>query len=233
MTTLQNNFIIDDPLDTNQRVLVRQTATGFEQGIAALAGLFTAGPLGALASWGAIRGVQGKWTPWFILGIPSAVVLNAVQIAVVAPYLYEQLQQYSDTKTSAIEYTAPNTSAAEYRAPNTPTTLYTEIDANPRIPFGKAYFKSGRTGEEEIIGVSITDRKNVNGHIVYDAQWSDGYKSTYVFWANGDAEIFSKDGSGDIERTPARYSRENNGEIKITANTGSVTIFLNLNPAAN
>ena len=223
MTTLQNNFIIDDPLDTNQRVLVRQTATGFEQGIAALAGLFTAGPLRALASWGVIRGVQGKWTPWFILGIPSAVALNAIQIAVAAPYLFETFQQYSDTSTSA----------AKYLAPNTATTLYREIDVNPSIPFGKAYFKSGRTGKEEIIGVSITDRKNVNGHIAYDAQWSDGYKSTYVFWANGDAEIFSKDGSGDIERTPARYSRENNGKIKITANTGSVTIFPNLNPAAN
>ena len=223
MTTLQNNFVTDDPVDANQRVLVRQTATGFEQGIAALAGLCTAGPLGALASWGAIRGLQGKWTPWFILGIPSAVVLNAVQIAVAAPYLLETFQQHSDT----------NTSAAQYRSPYTTTTSYREIDANPRIPFGKAYFKSGTTGKEEIIGVSVADRKNVNGHIAYDAQWSDGYKSTYVFWSNGDVEIFSKDGSGDIERTPARYSRENNGEIKITANTGSVTIFPNLNPSAN
>ena len=223
MTTLQNNFVTDDPVDANQRVLVRQTATGFEQGIAALAGLCTAGPLGALASWGAIRGLQGKWTPWFILGIPSAVVLNAVQIAVAAPYLLETFQQHSDT----------NTSAAQYRSPYTTTTSYREIDANPRIPFGKAYFKSGTTGKEEIIGVSVADRKNANGHIAYDAQWSDGYKSTYVFWSNGDVEIFSKDGSGDIERTPARYSRENNGEIKITANTGSVTIFPNLNPSAN
>tara|TARA_Y100000739_G_C20426085_1_gene381207 strand:- start:60 stop:758 length:699 start_codon:yes stop_codon:yes gene_type:complete len=223
MTTLQNNFVTDDPVDANQRVLVRQTATGFEQGIAALAGLCTAGPLGALASWGAIRGLQGKWTPWFILGVPSAVVLNAVQIAVAAPYLFETFQQHSDT----------NTSAAQYRSPYTTTTSYREIDANPRIPFGKAYFKSGTTGKEEIIGVSVADRKNANGHIAYDAQWSDGYKSTYVFWSNGDVEIFSKDGSGDIERTPARYSRENNGEIKITANTGSVTIFPNLNPSAN
>ena len=223
MTTLQNNFVTDDPVDANQRVLVRQTATGFEQGIAALAGLCTAGPLGALASWGAIRGLQGKWTPWVILGVPSAVVLNAVQIAVAAPYLFETFQQHSDT----------NTSAAQYRSPYTTTTSYREIDANPRIPFGKAYFKSGTTGKEEIIGVSVADRKNANGHIAYDAQWSDGYKSTYVFWSNGDVEIFSKDGSGDIERTPARYSRENNGEIKITANTGSVTIFPNLNPSAN
>ncbi len=74
-----------DPITPNvERVLVRNTVTGFEQGIAATAGLFTAGPLGALASWGAIRGVQGKWTPWFVLGVPAMVVINVVNIAALA-----------------------------------------------------------------------------------------------------------------------------------------------------
>jgi len=69
-----------DPIDPNsQRVLVRNTASGFEQGIAAMAGLFTAGPLGMLCSWAAIRGLQGKWAPWFILGIPSSIALIALQ----------------------------------------------------------------------------------------------------------------------------------------------------------
>ena len=71
-----------DPISNNvERVLVRQTATGFEQGIAAVAGLLTCGPVGALASWGTIRGLQGKWAPWFIIGVPSAVVINVVNIA--------------------------------------------------------------------------------------------------------------------------------------------------------
>lgn len=61
----------------DQPTVVQGDVTGFEQGIAALAGLFTAGPLGALASWAAIKGVQGKWAPWFILGIPSAIAINA------------------------------------------------------------------------------------------------------------------------------------------------------------
>ena len=74
-----------DPISNNvERVLVRNTASGFEQGIAATAGLLTCGPIGALASWGAIRGLQGKWTPWFILGVPSAVVINVVNIAALA-----------------------------------------------------------------------------------------------------------------------------------------------------
>ena len=68
-TPFDGAFVPSDPVDNTQRVLVRQTATGFEQGIAATAGLFTAGPLGAPASWATIRGTQGKWTPWFILGL--------------------------------------------------------------------------------------------------------------------------------------------------------------------
>lgn len=72
---------VSDPISNNvERVLVRNTATGFEQGIAATAGFLTAGPLGALASWGVIRGVQGKWTPWVILGIPAAPVLGLIQL---------------------------------------------------------------------------------------------------------------------------------------------------------
>ena len=73
-----------DPITTQERVLVRSTATGFEQGIAAMAGLFTAGPLGSLAAWGALRGLQGKWAPWFILGIPASVALNVVQLFILA-----------------------------------------------------------------------------------------------------------------------------------------------------
>ena len=76
-----------DPITTQERVLVRSTATGFEQGIAAMAGLFTAGPLGALASWGALRGLQGKWAPWFVLGVPASVALNVVQLFILGSIL--------------------------------------------------------------------------------------------------------------------------------------------------
>ena len=75
---------VEDPTDNSQRILIRNTVTGFEQGIAAVAGLFTGGPLAAIASWGAIRGLQGKWTPWFVLGIPSCVVINLINIAILA-----------------------------------------------------------------------------------------------------------------------------------------------------
>lgn len=78
---------VNSPIEENQSsTLVRGSVTGFEQGIAALAGLFTAGPLGALASWAAIRGVQGKWTPWFILGIPSAIAINGFYLGIFYAY---------------------------------------------------------------------------------------------------------------------------------------------------
>ena len=73
-----------DPINTQERVLVRSTATGFEQGIAAMAGFFTAGPIGSVAAWGALRGLQGKWAPWFILGIPASIAINITQLVVIA-----------------------------------------------------------------------------------------------------------------------------------------------------
>jgi len=75
-----NNTTTPDPITTQERVMVRQTATGFEQAIAGVTGFFTAGPIGALAAWGAIRGLQGKWTPWFLLGLPASFAINLFYI---------------------------------------------------------------------------------------------------------------------------------------------------------
>ena len=75
-----NEVTVSNPVTMQQAVMVRQTASGFEQGIAATAGFFTAGPIGALASWGAIRGLQGKWAPWFVLGIPAVVGINIANL---------------------------------------------------------------------------------------------------------------------------------------------------------
>ena len=74
--------IVQDPIDNSQRILVRNTVTGFEQGIAAVIGLFTAGPIGALAAWGTLRGVQGKWTPWFLIGIPLSIIINLINFLI-------------------------------------------------------------------------------------------------------------------------------------------------------
>ena len=91
MISMTNNINkdnqIEDPTDNSHRVLIRNTVTGFEQGIAAAAGFFTGGPIAAIASWGAIRGLQGKWTPWFVLGIPSCEGINLINIAMKEVYI--------------------------------------------------------------------------------------------------------------------------------------------------
>ena len=100
------NNTAPDPITAQERVLVRSTATGFEQTIAAMAGFFTAGPLGAIASWGAIRGLQGKWAPWFVLGVPSAIAINIVQLVVVATLMgvtVEDDQQPRDALNNQIQ----------------------------------------------------------------------------------------------------------------------------------
>jgi len=97
---------IESPIeDGHTSTLVRGSVTGFEQGVAALAGLFTAGPLGSLASWAAIRGAQGKWTPWFILGIPSAIAINAFYFAIF--YGYNSLANKPSEKKDEFQQVNP------------------------------------------------------------------------------------------------------------------------------
>ena len=103
-----NNVTTPDPITNQERVMVRQTATGFEQGIAGLAGLLTAGPLGAAASWATIRGLQGKWAPWAILGFigaPVCVFVQAVTIGMLTsattPSIAPQ-PQASEVKQSVV-----------------------------------------------------------------------------------------------------------------------------------
>ena len=58
-------------------------ASDGEQIGAAAIGLLTAGPIGALAAWGAIRMFAGKWTPWLLTGVIAIVPINVFQLAVI------------------------------------------------------------------------------------------------------------------------------------------------------
>ena len=98
---------ISNPVTDQQAVMVRQTASGFEQGIACMAGFFTAGPLGAVASWGALRGLQGKWAPWFILGVPSVVAINIVNVVALA-VIGGAMSPEEDTTNSYYQRTLPS-----------------------------------------------------------------------------------------------------------------------------
>ena len=65
-----------------QAIQVVGVASDGEQIIAGGIGLITAGPLGALAAWGAIRALAGKWTPWMVLGFVASPVLLGFQLFV-------------------------------------------------------------------------------------------------------------------------------------------------------
>ena len=70
-------------------VQVVGVASNGEQIGAAIIGLFTAGPLGALAGWGAIRMFAGKWTPWLICGLVAAPVVSLIQLTALTVLLPE------------------------------------------------------------------------------------------------------------------------------------------------
>ena len=97
-----NNVTTPDPVTTQERVMVRQTATGFEQAIAGVTGFFTAGPIGALAAWGAIRGLQGKWTPWFLLGLPASFAINVFYLVMLVLLGALSTEVEEDAKKSAM-----------------------------------------------------------------------------------------------------------------------------------
>ena len=66
-----------------QALKVVSVASNGEQIAAAGIGLITAGPLGSLAAWGAIRMFAGKWTPWMVVGFITAPILAFVQLAAI------------------------------------------------------------------------------------------------------------------------------------------------------
>ena len=78
----------------------KTVVTGGKQAIAATIGLFTAGPLGALAAWGSIRLLDGKWKPWALAGLFAAPVLCIAQ---------GSLLPETDTKTASKPAPAPVT----------------------------------------------------------------------------------------------------------------------------
>jgi len=168
-----------DPVSNNtERVLVRNTVTGFEQGIAATAGLFTAGPLGALASWATIRGVQGKWTPWFILGVPSAVVLNVIQLAVLGALVEsgQPSRDYSPQQTSSVQqenlYSSPQSSLPSYNVSNTGgTTLVSKCrqlkQAQSNSEFGEVFNISYSIGAEHSVPFHTTPQQDCSTVGVY------------------------------------------------------------------
>lgn len=95
-------------------VKVVGVASNGEQIAAAGIGLLTAGPLGALAGWGAIRLFAGKWTPWMITGLVAAPVLGFGQLLVLGliGHTVNPDAIKSDDQSSLLRYADPFTAPA-------------------------------------------------------------------------------------------------------------------------
>jgi len=80
MTLMTNSPLTDVNAEGAVLKTVSVASDGEQIGAAAI-GLLTAGPIGALAAWGAIRMFAGKWTPWLIVGAISIIPINVFQLA--------------------------------------------------------------------------------------------------------------------------------------------------------
>lgn len=110
--------------------------------------------------------------------------------------------------------------------------VFNDIDSFLPLSKGKALYKKS-TGEVDKFNISIYRRVNSNNHQVYDVTWSDGYKSSYVFWQNGTVEIFSKNGGGQTLRTLAQFKITNDQDCIIRVNSGATTVLGKFKPRNN
>ena len=93
-------------------------------------------------------------------------------------------------------------------------------------------FESASKGTTEEFRCKVSERLNNQGHTVYDIEWSDGMRSTYVFWESGVVEIISKAGNGKIDVTPGTYQVDDDYAI-VKSKTGSLTRVPGFRPAVN
>ena len=223
-----------DPIENNvERVLVRQTATGFEQGIAAGAGFFTAGPLGALCAWGTIRGLQGKWAPWTILGIigaPVCVGIQLVGLGVVGAALSEYDAPSRDQASAVVE-SAPVAPAA---APSlAPSDIFDQNTQEPRVApvagraptkpanqltRGECLFPNGETGQSDVlVGCTVTE---LGGAGEYAVEIENGLLTIVHLYEDGSVQ-FQQEGRW----YPGWATEFPNNAVRVTDSDGYTFVF--------
>ncbi len=95
--------------------------------VAAALGLLTAGPLGALAGWWAIRLQKGKWNLWIVTGLVAAPLLLTIQLALIG-----SLQ--TPSKRSAIIETQADEEIEDSRPKEALKILDDYVNSNPDNP---------------------------------------------------------------------------------------------------
>lgn len=104
-------------LRNNGPVSDERIVTGTRQTMAAVMGFLTAGPIGSLASWGAIRAVQGRWMLWFVIGLPAAMLINVFNLIALGVLI-------SGDESSLVSPTEPSASVNQSNRPvRSPSSL--------------------------------------------------------------------------------------------------------------
>lgn len=91
---------------------------------------------------------------------------------------------------------------------------------------------SYRDQEQQEFTCSVESRTNNNGHTIYDVSWSDGNKSTYVFWKDGNVEIIVLDSDKKPNVHTGTYTIGGDS-VQIRSNEGSVTVIDDISPVLN
>lgn len=166
MTNSSVNQTVTDVNSEGQAVKVVQVATNAEQIAAAGIGLVTAGPLGAVAAWGALKAFAGKWTPWGLTGIVAAPVLGVVQLAVLGT-VFTGSDSFKEglrdgSASSSVESIAPSTpSSSTTLASNSPSfgiINFDKIENGMTLPEVEAIIGKGKKGTtlNSSFGKSVT-----------------------------------------------------------------------------
>ena len=208
---------LPDPITNNQeRVMVRNTATGFEQGVAAVAGLFTAGPIGALASWGAIRGLQGKWTPWFILGVPAAAAINVVNTVAVVSLVgaFGGFEGITDEVESLQEGYKEQSSLIQEMPEQSKEINVTNVGPSENCVY------QNKNGFNTFYPCEVSQIVNANGHTIHDLTFNSGKKNRVILFADGNVEYFEYNGNRNLGTYQPHA--EYDGYVTVTSNNAYV-----------
>jgi len=216
-------------MEEQRRVHVRQTTTPFEQFVAIFMGFFTCGPIGALASWSALNGLQGKWGPWFLLGIPSAIMINILNIGLLYYYNGKNMPEIPSLSPSnagdALETAQPQESQAGIGINAAPVAMI----QSPPGQKDNCWFRQG-SQEYSPSQCKVSNRKNYNGHLVWDIVTEQGTALTYVFWNDGTAEVLwteaKDDNSKEARKANATYTQTDDW-AEVTSGEWSSKIRLN------
>ena len=197
-------------------------AGGGEQVGAAVLGLCTAGPIGAVAAWGVIKLFGGKWLPWMMTGVVAAPVLAITQLGAVGGIGLGALFNAADSYEAPVETvrTAPTgriNSAPTYTPTVVPT--YTPTVEGQANKAGDAVFTNA-DGET----TTYTYTSQYRGAASYLVTYSDGLKVSYEIYPSGNGFVRTKDSKGYFtEVTSTTWSQTTDNTITIVSEEGSVT----------